>query len=1066
MASTGPARGQAPTVGILAPFFAGSYYGPVVAAIAHEAWQAGNRVVAVQTASYEAQAEREDLVALLSPRVARDRLDGVIAIGGIAQTATVEELQGAGKPVVAVSSWGSGSSYPVVTPDNTVAEAVEHLLAHGHTQIAFAGCLEHFDISERYQSFCATLRSHGLEPRPELLFRLDGNTEPGGQQAASLMIAAGMPSTAVVMGTDLNAVGLISVLKQAGYRLPEDQAIVGFDNLPASALVSPGLSTMSQDFADLGRLAARLLLGALRGDPAPAGRYFCGTSFVVRESCGCTVSTTVPAPETASGAGDPVQRFVAAIGEALSPGAEPGAGRIADLAQDVGSTFAIAAGGDLPALARSRLSAASKELYLQAPSPQAFAAIVALTQRLSTALAPTEVAEGAKGYLEQCIVEVSHGLSQALVGQHAHDYLRLRKSIQDEYLMSLDLLGSHKSDPRTLRWLERTPARAAVLGLWPKTATPATGLPANLAGGGAPERPGSAEVQQVSPVLDVGGTFDATQGGLDLASMTYPVESFPPDELMALAEPGEIAFLFPVRSGGKDWGFLAALSPFDSAFIGQDTYFEWSAMLSRALERQEALTQSHELELQLRRQALYDNLTGLPNRVLFLDRLAQAVTKSKRQASYEYAVLWVDLDGFKVVNDSLGHMVGDQLLVQVAQRIKAHVRETDTAARFGGDEFAVLLDMLDVAPVDHVVDRLLRSLAQPYPLGGNDVVVTASIGVASSATGYESPEEVLRDADIAMYQAKAAGRGTFATFDASMRLKVLDRLKTETELRYAIDHGQLELHYQPMVRMCDQRVTSLEALVRWRRPGHGLIGPAEFLEVAEDSGLIVPLGRWVLSESCRQIVAWEREGRMGPALRLSVNLSHREFWDARLIPQIEEVLNNEGVSAERLIFEITEGVIMNDPERALGLIQALHDRGALVYIDDFGTGQTSLEALHWLPVDALKIDRGFVARLKQDPDGRAAELVRVITALAMNLGLDVICEGVETSWQAEFLRELGCPLGQGYLFSPPAPAAQLSPLLAAEVATTTAEVATATTAPGGPLVRRPDRRPVAPTPRG
>ena len=430
------------------------------------------------------------------------------------------------------------------------------------------------------------------------------------------------------------------------------------------------------------------------------------------------------------------------------------------------------------------------------------------------------------------------------------------------------------------------------------------------------------------------------------------------------------------------------------------------------------ITERRLLEERLRQQALYDSLTSLPNRALFLDRLTQALANSKRRSNHTYTVLWLDLDGFKILNDSLGHQMGDKLLVQVADRIRAQLREADTAARFGGRRVRRCFCWTSPTrpQLKAVVRRLLENLGAIYDVDGHEIVVTASIGVAMSSTGYDRPEDVLRDADIAMYRAKSNGRGTYAIFDSSMHATAMARLKTETELRQAIekrgqDSSQMELHYQPVVHIGTGEVMGLEALVRWRHPLRGLVTPLEFLQVAEDSGLIVPMGRWVAAEACRQLTLWNAMELLGTDVRVSLNLSNREFWSPRLLDHLDLVLAESGVLPERLAFEITEGVIIDNLERALIVLHELHARGLQVHVDDFGTGYSSLQALHRLPIDALKIDKSFVAGLGHDE--RTTELVRTIVQLGKNLGVIVIAEGVETTNQQACLRDLGVRLGAG-----------------------------------------------------
>jgi diguanylate cyclase (GGDEF)-like protein len=435
-----------------------------------------------------------------------------------------------------------------------------------------------------------------------------------------------------------------------------------------------------------------------------------------------------------------------------------------------------------------------------------------------------------------------------------------------------------------------------------------------------------------------------------------------------------------------------------------------------------SLTDIHDrkaLEAQLRHAALYDGLTGLPNRSLFIDRLRLTMARAGRRSDYQYAVLFLDLDGFKLVNDSLGHLLGDTLLSSVAERILSDLRPSDTASRFGGDEFAILLD--DVASTHNpiaVAERLQERLARPFHIGGHEIVVTASIGIASSVTGYQSADDVLRDADTAMYRAKSTEKGSHATFDAGMHTRAVSRLRIEAELRQAVDSGQLRLHYQPIVAIRTGKALSFEALVRWEHPTLGLLGPADFLAIAEETGLIVPIGRWIIGEACRQIVEWQASGAPDD-LRVSINVSNRQFWHGGLLEDVQGSLRNSGLSARNIALEITETVVMYNADLAERTLAELHENGFALHIDDFGTGYSSLQALHRFPIEALKVDRSFVWGL--GTDRRSTELVRTIAMMANNLNVDVIAEGIETEDQRRRVERLGCAYGQGYLFSKPVP---------------------------------------------
>jgi len=434
-----------------------------------------------------------------------------------------------------------------------------------------------------------------------------------------------------------------------------------------------------------------------------------------------------------------------------------------------------------------------------------------------------------------------------------------------------------------------------------------------------------------------------------------------------------------------------------------------------------------QLEEQLRRAALYDAVTGLPNRRLFLDRLTQALEHPRRRAEARFAVLFLDLDGFKLINDSLGHLMGDELLQVVGERLRADLRSVDTAARFGGDEFAVLLT--DPVPEDLllVARRIQQRISAPVRLGDQEVSVTASIGIATSATPYSDPEDVLRDADIAMYRAKESERGSACIFDPRMHQRAMDRLRTRTALQGALDRREFVVHYQPIVALDDPTVDTFEALVRWDHPERGLLPPSEFLPFMVGNPAIVTLGRQVLETVCGQVAEWRRTH--GRPVTVAVNLAHREFWSPDLLPTVLGALERHGLPPDALVLEITESVIMTDPDAARAIMDALHRHGLRLHIDDFGTGHSSLNVLRTFPVDALKIDGSFVRELAVVEQTTA--LVRTIVTMSRALGLEVVAECVETPEQAEQLRTMGCTVAQGWLFARALPPEEAGALLAA-----------------------------------
>jgi diguanylate cyclase (GGDEF)-like protein len=427
-------------------------------------------------------------------------------------------------------------------------------------------------------------------------------------------------------------------------------------------------------------------------------------------------------------------------------------------------------------------------------------------------------------------------------------------------------------------------------------------------------------------------------------------------------------------------------------------------------------------------QAFHDSLTGLPNRALFLDRLELAHARARRSGS-PIAVLFMDLDSFKNVNDSLGHAAGDELLVLVASRLRRWVRPSDTAARFGGDEFAILLEDLDTSNAAQLVARrILDSLREPFEIQGQEVFVGASVGIASSA--HPGSDDLLRNADLAMYRAKGLGKARFQTFEPGMHVAVLERLELEVDLQRALDRAEMSVHYQPIVELANQKIVALEALVRWRHPVRGMIHPAEFIALAEETGQIHRLGQWVLEQAARDACAWNAALRADSPVRIDVNLSGRQLQEATLVGQIAAVLADTGLPAHLLVLEITETVLMQDLEGTVAKLQELRRLGLRLSVDDFGTGYSSLQYLRRFPLDSLKIAKSFVDGV--GGPAQDAAVARAIIELGTSFQLNVVAEGIEKPEQHAHLVDLGCTHGQGFLYARPVPADQVEPLLAAE----------------------------------
>ncbi|WP_433307054.1 diguanylate cyclase domain-containing protein [Actinoplanes sp. CA-030573] len=605
------------TFGILSPFVGGDYYGAIIEGVNAAAVAGGDRVMAIQTLGPGAHsADRSGLPDFRRP-LAWSLLDGLVVLPGAVDPAYAAGARAGGLPVVFVAQDATDIGCSSVLADNRsgVREAVTHLVGHGHERIAFAGHLAHFDLRERHEGYREGLLAHGIVPRAELLFDTGDNHESGGEAVAGALIRAGMPATAIVLGTDRNAIGLTSRLTAAGYDLPGELAVAGFDDIADATYQRPSLATVRQPLDELGA-AAYGTLAERAADPRRAAfRRHVATSFVRRDSCGC-----------------------------------PGDG-----------------------------------LPVSEPQARALFAQVQL----------------------------------------------LQGTLNIQYELGIELLGTHSRDPRALEWLGLTPAIAGCLGLW---------------------TPGD------DTRLEVVGDFRA---GCDTGTALAPGE-FPPPRLFELTDgpAGDIVFLVPVRSRNRDWGVLAAVGRIQSTTPpGREMMNHSGALLAAALDYEVMMAALREQEQSLRDAALHDHLTGLPNRTLLEDRMEQAAMRSARRPGYRFAILLLDLDGFKAVNDTLGHAAGDQLLIEVARRLTGLLRKSDTVARLGGDEFVILLDGF-APPHGHqaVGHNIAAAISAPFFLDGERVDVGASIGVAVSGPGSSDPDHLLREADAAMYRAKSAAR--------------------------------------------------------------------------------------------------------------------------------------------------------------------------------------------------------------------------------------------------------------------------------------------------------------------
>jgi len=505
----------------------------------------------------------------------------------------------------------------------------------------------------------------------------------------------------------------------------------------------------------------------------------------------------------------------------------------------------------------------------------------------------------------------------------------------------------------------------------------------------------------------------------DLVIADYSMPQFNAIAALSLLQEKGLDLPFIIVSGTiTEDTAVAAMKAGVHDYLTKDNLARLVPAVERELREAQVRSEHRQALERLKHQAFYDNLTGLPNRTFFLERVAESIEARKINPQTQFAVFFLDLDRYQVVKYSLGHLIGEQLLMATAQLLKTCLGPKDILARMGGDEFAILLpDIVELAEAEKMAETIHRTLSSPFKLNGPVVFSTTSIGIVLGSLGYREPEEFLRAADTAMHYAKVRGIGGTAVFNEDMQAGAVERWQLETDLQQGIKCRQFYLHYQPIICLETGKLMGFEALVRWQHPTRGFVSPGEFIPLAEETGLIIPLGEWVLQEACRQLAVWQEQFPHFSSLSLSVNLSGIQLKQLGIIETIEKICQDAGVNGDRLKLEITESVLMENAVAARAILEKLQARHIRVCLDDFGTGYSSLSYLHRLPINTLKVDRSFVGNLELDE--KNFNIVKAIITLAQSLGLDVIAEGVETLQQIEVLRSLGCEYGQGYYFSRP-----------------------------------------------
>lgn len=1134
--------GWRPTVGVLLPYVGGCYFTPLLAGAQRGARRRGARVVAFQTSGLEFSWPAE----VDTTPLGWDRIDGWIGISDAETTDHYQRISAADKPLVTVSTRLAGHRSSAVLPDNHqgVADAIGHLLEHGHRRIAFAGALTHVDIRERYEAYLGALRDAGITPDSSLFFSSAGLLELDGRAIGTQLAAARLPCSAVVAGTDALAIGIVEAVQAAGYRVPHDLAIAGFDDIEPAQYTNPPLTTVHLPFDVLAERAADVLMAKLLDGVALPELMRVKGTLIRRHSCGCPIqrkqsfSPAQPAPYEAER-----ERFIDALLDIAS------AGRALDdkLSSEIRrQAAAIAAhlfdtiSGKSGAFA-SDIREAWQQLLHVAHDVETVEKLLSLVEDAAAAwlLAMGPNGPGHEG-LQPALRSVRFELMRAwgVVEQTRRRYADSNADANRK--INLSLIGVDLANTPALSWLRWTRMRHAVFGEWrPATTT-------------APRR------------LCIRSVFHSGPEPVPLLGSEYLPAQFPNRELCDLIDDTDDAVIIhvvPIAGRGQNRGLLAVVGPIEIELTENTGNLElWAALLGAAMDREELMasqrlafererefaetlrqseeryalaahgandglwdwdvasgrvylsarwksmlghdeheigahvdawfsrvheddlaglkdaleahvggrkthiqheyrmihkdghhvwvlcrgivlfdargkpvrvagsqtdiTASKEAEEQLRRSALHDALTGLPNRALLMDRLEQAIARAQRAADQRFAVLFLDLDHFKTLNDSLGHLAGDQLLVQIAARLGECLRSTDTVARLGGDEFAIIVaDLENDETASTIAERIQVALGEPFELEGHRVFTSASVGITLSSDKYQRAADFLRDADTAMYRAKSQGRARHQLFDGRMHEQAMERLSVEAGMRRALERGELVLYYQPIVSLETGDVVGVEALIRWRHPERGLLVPADFLAVAEESGLIVPISDWVVRSACEQASLWQRLQPM----RISVNMPPQQLRHPSFVKLISDNLRRSGLSPSAIGLELVESSLIENREAIVDNLRQLRAMGVYIAVDDFGTGYSSLSYLKRLPIDALKIDRSFTQGIPSDVNDTA--ISTTIIAMARSLNLQVVAEGVETPEQAEFLRAHGCHTAQGYLFSRPLAANECLPFL-------------------------------------
>lgn len=968
------------TIGVLTPYTGGFYYGAILLGLQRAATIRGATVVAIQTTGMDLcwpQDVAEDYLAI-------DAIDGWIAVNEFLADRFTAELVARRLPIVYVNARPDSTTSCSVLPDNYggTKAAVAHLIEHGHRRISFAGNTAQFDLKERLAGYLAAHAEAGIEADPRLHLSSTANLELDGNAIGRKLIDLGLPCTAVVAGTDKVALGILSELRRAGIEVPAQIALVGFDDIEDAQHADPPLTTVRQSFDQIASLAIERLISHLETGVALPSVIRAPAPFIRRKSCGCYQTDSLPS----TGPVDDPSQFVDRLTDALLivagtgqqslvlPAQWPAARTIAEL---LSTAIAGIEGGSC-----RDLNALWTDFLRYGRGPDRIDRVVHVLESFVRDWAP-------HGGTQQRVQALLRDLRVSLLRNwHASEQDRTRY-----YEHVAETNGKINNALSTLRaaaamdlsWLCWSNVQYGCVGIW--NTTPSG-----------------------DRVLEIVGEYGAEGDPARLGESQFKPAEFPPEQTRGLCHSlgdTNVLSIVPLTGRAGTHGLLAVAAPIEIELLDHvGNVGDWAAQVGALLERAE-------VDQQLKKHADHDALTGLPNRSLFLSQLQSSV---QERPEFGIAVALVDLDDFKVINDSKGHAAGDQLLVEVARRLSNVLEASGIVARLGGDEFAFLVpEVEDEASALIRVNSVQEALRAPFSIDGDSVFVSCSIGVAFGKPQEFSPNDLLRDADTAMHRAKLRGHAQCEVFEHDMHAQAVERLRLDSRLRQALQRDEFVLAYQPTLSLATRSITSAEALIRWNHPDHGCLAPARFLSIAEEVGLAIPVGEWVVRHACRQAKAWQRDGHS--PFRVNVNVPAEQLEDPQFVRFVERTLDEVGLSPHALGLEIVESSLINHRETTVRVLAHLLDMGIQIAIDDFGTGYSSLSYLKDFPASILKIDRSFVQNVPSAPKDCA--IVIAIITMGHGLGLTVVAEGVESEDQLEFLQAHGCDLIQGYLVSRP-----------------------------------------------